>query len=86
MQSWWNRRKFSCPFPDDDGYFRTYNDWRPAKIATGSAEVYGFTRNRSISAYRANKNADADNARDIHKAVNAGMHMVRVDCLDQIGP
>jgi hypothetical protein len=38
------------------------------------------------SGYRANKNADADNARDIHKAVNAGMHMVRVDCLDQIGP
>ena len=38
------------------------------------------------SVYRANKDTDADNARDIHKAVNAGMHMVRVDCLDQIGP
>lgn len=59
-----------------------YNDRRPAKIATGSAEVYGFTRNRSISAYRANKNADPEKAKDIHKAVNAWMHMVRVDCLD----
>jgi neutral ceramidase len=60
-----------------------YNDRRPAKIATGSAEVYGFTRNRSISAYRANKNADPEKAKDIHKAVNAEMHMVRVDCLDE---
>jgi len=60
-----------------------YNDRRPAKIATGSAEAYGFTRNRSISAYRANKNADPEKAKDIHKAVNAEMHMVRVDCLDE---
>ena len=60
-----------------------YNDRRPAKIATGSAEVYGFTRNRSISAYRANKNADPEKAKDIRKAVNPEMHMVRVDCLDE---
>ncbi|MFA6149014.1 MAG: neutral/alkaline non-lysosomal ceramidase N-terminal domain-containing protein [bacterium] len=60
-----------------------YNDRRPARIATGSTEAYGFTRNRSISAYRANKNADAEKAKDIRKAVNAGMHMVRVDCLDE---
>jgi neutral ceramidase len=60
-----------------------YNDRRPARIATGSAEVYGFTRNRSISAYRANRNADPEKAKDIHKAVNPDMHMVRVDCLDE---
>ena len=59
-----------------------YNDRRPARIATGSAEAYNFTRNRSISAYRANKNADTEKAKDIHKAVNAVMYMVRVDCLD----
>jgi neutral ceramidase len=60
-----------------------YNDRRPARIATGSAEVYGFTRNRSISAYRANRNADPEKAKDIRKAVNPGMHMVRIDCLDE---
>jgi neutral ceramidase len=59
-----------------------YNSRRPARIATGSTEVYGFTRNRSISAYRANLNADPMKARDIHKAVNPVMYMVRVDCLD----
>jgi len=59
-----------------------YNDRRPAKIAAGSAEVYGFTRNRSITAYRANKNADPEKAGDIRRAVNPAMHVVRVDCLD----
>ncbi len=59
-----------------------YNDRRPARLATGSAEVHGFTRNRSISAYRANRNADAGKGNDIHEAVNAEMHMVRVDCRD----
>jgi neutral ceramidase len=60
-----------------------YNDRRPAKIATGGTEVYGFTRNRSITAYRANKNADPEKAKDIRRAVNPAMHMVRVDCLDE---
>lgn len=62
-----------------------YNGRRPARLATGSAEVYGFTRNRSIEAYRANANADPEKARDIRKAVNPMMHMVRVDCLDKSG-
>lgn len=60
-----------------------YNNRRPAKIATGSAEVYGFTRNRSIAAYQANKNADPEKAKDKRKAVNPEMHMVRIDCLDE---
>ncbi len=60
-----------------------YNDRRPARIATGSAEVYGFTRNRSIAAYQANRNADPGKAKDIRKAVNPEMFMVRVDCLDE---
>ncbi len=59
-----------------------YNDRRPAKIATGSAEVYGFTRNRNISAYRANGTAEPARANDIRKAVNPEMFMVRVDRLD----
>jgi neutral ceramidase len=60
-----------------------YNDRRPAKIAAGSTEVYGFTRNRSITAYRANRSADPEKAKDIRRAVNPAMHMVRVDCLDE---
>ncbi|MBP1710613.1 MAG: alkaline ceramidase [Deltaproteobacteria bacterium] len=59
-----------------------YNSRRPARIATGSIEAYGFTRNRSISAYRANLNADPVKARDIRKAVNPMMYMVRIDCYD----
>jgi len=59
-----------------------YNSRRPARIATGSMDIYGFTRNRSISAYRANRNADPEKARDLRKAVNPTMYMVRVDCLD----
>ena len=59
-----------------------YNSRRPARIATGNTEVYGFTRNRSIEAYRANLNADPVKARDIRMAVNPTMYMVRVDCLD----
>ncbi len=59
-----------------------YDDRRPAKIATGSAEVYGFTRNRNVTAYRATANADPEEANDIRKAVNPEMFMVRVDCLD----
>src|SRR5512144_23420 len=60
-----------------------YNDRRPAKIATGSAEAFGYTRNRSIAAYQANKNADPEKAKNKRKAVNPEMHMVRVDCLDE---
>lgn len=59
-----------------------YNARKPAKIATGTMEIYGFTRNRSIEAYRANKNADPEKAKDRLKAVNPVMHMLRVDLLD----
>jgi neutral ceramidase len=59
-----------------------YNSRRPARVATGSTELYGFTRNRSIAAYRANRNIDIGKVGDIREAVNPGMHMVRVDCLD----
>ncbi len=66
-----------------DAIIEAYNNRKPARIATGSMEVYGFTRNRSIQAYQANKNADIEKANDIRKAVNPMMHMVRVDCLDE---
>ncbi|HPA72772.1 MAG TPA: neutral/alkaline non-lysosomal ceramidase N-terminal domain-containing protein [Spirochaetota bacterium] len=59
-----------------------YNGRRPAKIATGSMDIFGFTRNRSIEAYRANNNADPEKAKDIRKAVNPSMTMVRVDVRD----
>lgn len=59
-----------------------YNARKPAKIATGTMELFGFTRNRSIEAYRANKNADPEKAKDRLKAVNPVMHMLRVDVLD----
>lgn len=60
-----------------------YTTIKPAKIAMGSTEIYGFTRNRSIEAYRANKNADPEKASDRLKAINPKMHMIRVDVYDE---
>jgi neutral ceramidase len=60
-----------------------YNNKGPARIAYGSLESCGFTRNRSIMAYRANKNADPEKSMDIHKAGSPTMHVIRVDCLDE---
>ena len=60
-----------------------YENRVPARIATGYKEVYGYTRNRSIMAYSANENADPEKAADIHRAVNPGMYMLRVDGLNR---
>ncbi|MCX7678177.1 MAG: neutral/alkaline non-lysosomal ceramidase N-terminal domain-containing protein [Spirochaetes bacterium] len=60
-----------------------YEKRKPAKVALGKIEVYGFTRNRSIEAYRANINADPQKVTDRLKAVNPFMHMLRVDVFDE---
>ncbi|MGB4270090.1 MAG: neutral/alkaline non-lysosomal ceramidase N-terminal domain-containing protein [Spirochaetota bacterium] len=58
---------------------QAYSTQKPAIIVYGTKSLYGFTRNRSFVAYRANVNASADNPL---KAVNPTMHMLRVDTID----
>jgi len=59
---------------------------RPAKIATGTTEIYGMTRNRSIEPYLANfEDSGRDVSRDPLKAVNPVLTMVRIDLMDDEG-
>lgn len=58
---------------------QAYKNRKPAAIAYGSKTLYGFTRNRSLHAFNANKNAFTDNPL---KAVNPFMHMLRVDSIE----
>lgn len=58
----------------------------PARLAVGSADVWGLTRNRSIDPHVRNPEV-ADQRTDPHRRyvnVNPRLHMVRVD--DQTGP
>ena len=57
---------------------QAYTTRKPAMIAYGTKTLYGFTRNRSFNAYKANTNNCALNPL---KAVNPTMHMIRVDTL-----
>lgn len=60
-----------------------YEKATPAKLASGTADVWGLTRNRSIQAYVENTNvadkSEGDN-RTFH-SVNPALHMVRIDRL-----
>ncbi len=61
------------------------SDMRPAKIATGSIDIKGYTRNRSIDAYvrnEGNESLDAKNPNLIFEAINPTLYMLRVDALD----
>ncbi|HET8708070.1 MAG TPA: neutral/alkaline non-lysosomal ceramidase N-terminal domain-containing protein [Pseudomonadales bacterium] len=61
-----------------------YDTRRPAKIATGSLDVWGLTRNRAIVPYLANDNVvdkTATAERKFH-AINPALYMVRIDALD----
>lgn len=65
-----------------DAIIDAYNNRAPARLAYGSIDILGFTRNRNIESYRLNTNADVEKAGDIRKAVNPRMHMIRIDCLN----
>ncbi|MGH3949353.1 MAG: neutral/alkaline non-lysosomal ceramidase N-terminal domain-containing protein [Pseudonocardiaceae bacterium] len=54
---------------------------KPARLATGSTEVWGFTRNRSLDAYVRNESV-ADKRVGTHRAyaaINPWLHLLRVD-------
>ena len=62
---------------------QAYENQRPARIATGTAQVHGATRNRSLPAYW--KNANITDNPPAEKAINPLLHMIRVDCLADDG-
>lgn len=56
----------------------------PARLAFGSTEVWGFTRNRSLPAYVANDNVSDKRTQTQRKyaAINPWLHLLRVDDAD----
>lgn len=70
------------------GIIEAYQSRRPAKIATGQKDLYGFTRNRSLDSYVLNSNAkdiDLQDPEAKFKAVDPSMNMLRVDVKDRDG-
>lgn len=70
------------------GIFDAYENRRPAKIATGSKEVFGITRNRALKAYIRNQNIngiDVDDPEAKMNAINPNLYMLRVDVKDNAG-
>ena len=66
---------------------QAYETQKPAKIATGSKKVWGFTRNRAMEPFNANpevENKSLTAERKFH-AIDPDLHMVRVDVLSEEG-
>ena len=70
------------------GILEAYENRRPAKIATGRKDIYGYNRNRSLESYLLNENAQdirKDDPQAVFKAVNPALNMVRFDVKDNDG-
>lgn len=71
-----------------DGIIEAYETRRPAKVATGRKDIYGYNRNRALEAYVLNKGKegiDLEDPESRFKAVNPALFMIRVDALDDDG-
>lgn len=65
-----------------------YNQQRPAKIATGKKDIFGYNRNRAIRSYLRNPGMQGLNRKDtklVTEAVNPSLYMLRIDGLDNDG-
>lgn len=60
---------------------------RPAKLASGSVDVWGLTRNRSLQAWLRNANVvdKRDTPERKYEAVQPALYVVRIDAQDQDG-
>lgn len=70
------------------GILEAHENRRPARIATGRKDIYGYNRNRSIGSYVLNENVDdikLDDPEAVFKAVNPALYMVRIDVQDDGG-
>jgi neutral ceramidase len=71
-----------------DGIITAYENRRPAKVATGRKDIYGYNRNRSLDSYVLNKNVMDISLEDPDakfKAINPAMFMIRIDVEDDQG-
>jgi len=70
------------------GITEAHSKRRPAKIATGKKDIYGYNRNRSLDSYILNNNAgdiDPSDPQAKFRAVNPSLYMVRIDVADDDG-
>ena len=70
------------------GILEAYESRRPARVATGRKDIYGYNRNRALSSYVLNENVtdiDPDDPQAVFRAVNPALCMVRVDVRDDRG-
>ncbi|MAD45055.1 MAG: alkaline ceramidase [Oceanospirillaceae bacterium] len=70
------------------GIIEAHDKRRPAKIATGKKDIYGYNRNRSLDSYVLNNNVgeiDLDDPQAKFRAVNPSLYMVRIDVADDDG-
>ena len=70
------------------GILDAHENRRLAKVATGSENIYGFSRNRALDAYVLNEDVgviDPDDQEAVFRAVNPTLYMVRVDVQDSNG-
>jgi neutral ceramidase len=61
---------------------------RPAQVATGRKDIYGYNRNRMLEAYKLNpgkENIDVENPETKFQEVNPSLYMVRIDLLNDQG-
>lgn len=71
-----------------DGIVKAYESRRPALIATGRKDIYGYSRNRALDAYILNDNISEfslDDPEAKFKAINPAMFMIRIDAQDDQG-
>lgn len=71
-----------------DGVLQAYAQRRPAKVATGKKDIYGYNRNRMLEAYALNNNhqgIDVDDPETKFKEVNPSLYMLRIDAQDVDG-
>lgn len=71
-----------------NGILTAYQKRRPAKVATGRKDIYGYNRNRSLDSYVLNENVSGislDDPQAKFKAINPAMFMIRIDVEDDNG-
>lgn len=73
-----------------DGVVEAHDTRRPARLAVGSTDVWGLTRNRSHDPYVHNETVsdartDPSDPQRKWVAVNSALHLIRVDTLDGSG-
>ena len=64
------------------GIIEAHGKRRPAKIATGKKDIYGYNRNRALDSYVLNADAgdiDLNDEQAKFRAVNPSLYMVRID-------